>query len=299
MADPDARETRQTSAKDSPFSIKNLLNIEDGPAPAAGLEGAFFSRLGVRGDLPFSRLEVPGHRLALPGQYLDRAAAWWYPYALGHHFRSTGSEKPVASDLSPLSDRRSPCSPKPPNPGPRGDDDDDITLDDSEPDEPKEDDSESCCWRNSNTEGEQGLDSKVPCRKKKTRTVFSRSQVFQLESTFDIKRYLSSSERAGLAASLRLTETQVKIWFQNRRNKWKRQLAAELEAANLSHAAAAAQRIVRVPILYHEGSSGGGGQQDSSATSGQTVTSTAAQGLLGFPHHHMFYSHHLPLLRPV
>ncbi|KAJ8411077.1 hypothetical protein AAFF_G00181120 [Aldrovandia affinis] len=45
-------------------------------------------------------------------------------------------------------------------------------------------------------------------RKKKTRTVFSRSQVFQLESTFDMKRYLSSSERAGLAASLHLTETQ-------------------------------------------------------------------------------------------
>ncbi|KAK2521478.1 Hmx1 [Columba guinea] len=79
----------------------------------------------------------------------------------------------------------------------------------------------------------------------------SRSQVFQLESTFDVKRYLSSSERAGLAASLHLTETQVKIWFQNRRNKWKRQLAADLEAANLSHAA---QRIVRVPILYHENS---------------------------------------------
>ncbi len=86
-------------------------------------------------------------------------------------------------------------------------------------------------------------------RKKKTRTVFSRSQVFQLESTFDMKRYLSSSERAGLAASLHLTETQVKIWFQNRRNKWKRQLAAELEAANMAHAA---QRMVRVPILYHD-----------------------------------------------
>ncbi|PIO23883.1 hypothetical protein AB205_0196150 [Aquarana catesbeiana] len=88
-------------------------------------------------------------------------------------------------------------------------------------------------------------------RKKKTRTVFSRSQVFQLESTFDMKRYLSSSERAGLAASLHLTETQVKIWFQNRRNKWKRQLAADLEAANISHTT---QRIVRVPILYHENS---------------------------------------------
>ena len=50
-------------------------------------------------------------------------------------------------------------------------------------------------------------------RKKKTRTVFSRSQVFQLESTFDMKRYLSSSERAGLAASLHLTETQVLCCF--------------------------------------------------------------------------------------
>jgi len=49
-------------------------------------------------------------------------------------------------------------------------------------------------------------------RKKKTRTVFTRSQVFQLESTFDMKRYLSSSERAGLAASLHLTETQVGIF---------------------------------------------------------------------------------------
>ncbi|XP_068445392.1 homeobox protein HMX1 [Clinocottus analis] len=87
-------------------------------------------------------------------------------------------------------------------------------------------------------------------RKKKTRTVFSRSQVFQLESTFDLKRYLSSSERAGLAVSLHLTETQVKIWFQNRRNKWKRQLAADLEAAHIPHST---QRIVRVPILYHEG----------------------------------------------
>ncbi|RLW02124.1 hypothetical protein DV515_00007449 [Chloebia gouldiae] len=133
---------------------------------------------------------------------------------------------------------------------------------------------------------------KKPCRKKKTRTVFSRSQVFQLESTFDMKRYLSSSERAGLAASLHLTETQVKIWFQNRRNKWKRQLAAELEAANLSHAAA--QRIVRVPILYHENSGTEGGAGGGGAP--------GTQPLLTFPHP-VYYSHpvvtSVPLLRPV
>ncbi|OQV24775.1 putative Homeobox protein HMX1 [Hypsibius exemplaris] len=81
-------------------------------------------------------------------------------------------------------------------------------------------------------------------RRKKTRTVFSRSQVFQLESTFDLKRYLSSADRAALAASLNLSEQQIKIWFQNRRNKWKRQLSSEndnhLINASQMHAAAAA-----------------------------------------------------------
>lgn len=131
-------------------------------------------------------------------------------------------------------------------------------------------------------------------RKKKTRTVFSRSQVFQLESTFDMKRYLSSSERAGLAASLRLTETQVKIWFQNRRNKWKRQLAAELEAANMAHAA---QRLVRVPILYHEATASSSAASSSSSAhpSGQPSLSHSVGASCNPPHPQnqaIFYAHH-------
>lgn len=201
-------------------------------------------------------------------------------------FPLAGSEKASLREASPAPDRRSPDLQKSDQDAKEESADDDIALDESDSDEPKKEIDQEDDWRRKTDE----LDpDRKPCRKKKTRTVFSRSQVFQLESTFDIKRYLSSSERAGLAASLHLTETQVKIWFQNRRNKWKRQLAAELEAANLSHAAA--QRIVRVPILYHE--NGG-----SDTAGGSAANSTGSQSLLAFPHH-MYYSHPVPLLRPV
>ncbi|AWP17874.1 putative homeobox protein HMX3 [Scophthalmus maximus] len=293
MADSDAQETRQP-AKDSPFSIKNLLNIEDKPAkPKSFLgssrgvfEGSFFSRLG---DLSFPRFELPPQRIGLSGQYLERAATWWYPYTLGAHLRTGGSEKTSIREASPAPDRRSPDLQKSDaDVKEESVDDDDVTLDESDAEEPKRDlDQGEDEWRKKTDELD--AEGKKHCRKKKTRTVFSRSQVFQLESTFDIKRYLSSSERAGLAASLHLTETQVKIWFQNRRNKWKRQLAAELEAANLSHAAA--QRIVRVPILYHEH-----GAPES--TGGPAANSPGGQSILAFPHH-MYYSHPVPLLRPV
>lgn len=59
-------------------------------------------------------------------------------------------------------------------------------------------------------------------RKKRSRAAFSHSQVFELERRFNQQKYLSGPERADLAQTLKLTETQVKIWFQNRRYKTKR-----------------------------------------------------------------------------
>ncbi|XP_037079143.1 homeobox protein MSX-2-like [Pollicipes pollicipes] len=66
-------------------------------------------------------------------------------------------------------------------------------------------------------------------RKKRPRTAFTASQIKSLESEFEKNKYLSVSKRTQLSKQLSLTETQIKIWFQNRRTKWKRKHTNELE----------------------------------------------------------------------
>ncbi|CAF0845716.1 unnamed protein product [Rotaria sordida] len=58
---------------------------------------------------------------------------------------------------------------------------------------------------------------------RRQRTAFTYEQLVALENKFKQTRYLSVCERLNLALTLSLTETQVKIWFQNRRTKWKKQ----------------------------------------------------------------------------
>lgn len=72
----------------------------------------------------------------------------------------------------------------------------------------------------------------VACRRpKRIRTAFTPTQLLHLENAFEKNHYIVGTERKQLASFLNLSETQIKVWFQNRRTKWKRQQAEEKASA--------------------------------------------------------------------
>ncbi|KAG7460624.1 hypothetical protein MATL_G00200750 [Megalops atlanticus] len=87
------------------------------------------------------------------------------------------------------------------------------------------------------------------CKKRKRRVLFSKAQTYELERRFRQQRYLSAPEREHLASLIRLTPTQVKIWFQNHRYKMKRARAEKgMEMVHIP-----SPRRVAVPVLVRDG----------------------------------------------
>ena len=107
-----------------------------------------------------------------------------------------------------------------------------LKEDEEEGDDLDDVSNEGACFKREEKTGYTGGHGNLFINKiRRRRTAFTSSQLKSLEEKFHDKKYLTITERNNLAKGLNLTDTQVKTWFQNRRTKWKKQMAPDFETS--------------------------------------------------------------------
>ncbi|KAF7637989.1 Homeobox domain-containing protein, partial [Meloidogyne graminicola] len=107
--------------------------------------------------------------------------------------------------------------------------------------------------------------------KKQSRPTFSGQQIYMLEKKFEQSKYLAGTDRAQLAKELSMTESQVKVWFQNRRTKWRKRDSADQASRRRAEAVEAFDRGGDIsPSLLHNNNNNicGGSNSPGSPSSG-------------------------------
>ncbi|KAM7436876.1 DNA binding [Porites harrisoni] len=137
------------------------------------------------------------------------------------------------------------------------------------------------------------LETDIPnTKKRKRRVLFTKGQIYELERRFRQQRYLSAPEREQLARLINLSPTQVKIWFQNHRYKYKKQVGdkghVHITGDSGLPAYMSGPRIVPVPLLVHEGQPC---YRHTSVTSRQEFTNL--NGITAYPPVPLLYSNSL------